>query len=116
PRRPRATLDLGPELWTQPEQEPTLGDDEQRADEQPDEVVQEGRLASLEAVTDELHHPADEEEPETGTEPHRPRACPQRPAPPHRDAGPAAGPAHPPQHRAVRRTIATPSARSSSRS
>ena len=61
-RRPGAALDLGQHRLAPAEREQRFGDDEHRADQQADDVVDEGRLAALVPVADELDHPADDEE------------------------------------------------------
>jgi len=52
-----------PDVIAQPQREADLGDDEERPDEEPHEVVDERGLLSFEAVPDELNDPAAEEEP-----------------------------------------------------
>ena len=48
-----------------------LGDDEHRADQQADEVVDEGRLLAFVAMADELDHPADHEDADAPDQPAR---------------------------------------------
>jgi hypothetical protein len=55
-------LDFSTHFVATAEGEADLGDDEERADEQPDEVVHEGRLPAFEGVSDELDHPSEDEE------------------------------------------------------
>ncbi|ABA48653.1 hypothetical protein BURPS1710b_1091 [Burkholderia pseudomallei 1710b] len=92
--RPDAPLDRVAHVAAQAGEERNLGDDEQRADDEPDQVVDERGLAAFEVMADELDHPADEKEPEPRAEPERGRLRGKRAAGPeaqreqrgHRDA------------------------------
>src|SRR5512143_3973277 len=64
-----AALDLGQHVAAPAEREQPLADDEHRADQQADDVVDEGRLAALVVVADELDDPAEREEAESPRQP-----------------------------------------------
>src|SRR6516225_5370367 len=70
-RRADALLDRVLQRLVPAEHEHRLGDDEHRADEQADEVVDERGLAPFVPVADELDHPAARKAPDSPAEPHR---------------------------------------------
>jgi hypothetical protein len=68
-----APLDFAAQVAAQAGEKRHFGDDEQRPDRQPDQIVDERGLASLEPMTDELHDPADHERADADAEPARRR-------------------------------------------
>src|SRR5690606_18549380 len=74
-QRTGATGDFFLERLAQAQQEAGLGDHEQWADDQLQDVVHEGRLAAFPGMADELDHPADNEEADARRQPGAGRLC-----------------------------------------
>lgn len=86
-RRAGDLLDRRAELGAKAEREGHLGDDEERAYEETDEVVDERGLLALEDVTDELEDPTADEEAKAAAEPGAEAVRGERGAAPRREHG-----------------------------